>query len=1016
MAELKTNGELLAQKATELSVFRSINLLGIKSDIEKMLGQIGRGGIFDEYTKHDITHIDNMLILLERLIPKQTKEIMKQADWLLIVLSFYFHDLGMLVTRKEFEQRMSNTRFKDYYDEYNSDISNRESLKKLSTEQQERFIYQEYVRKNHGKRIADWLKKENEGEYDEEVVGIVQDLVKGLKSIFIHDLANVCASHMSDDLDNRDIYPVKQEYGMGEQESANVFYAALMLRTADMMHITDDRTPSVEFQIISPTNPVSQIEWAKQASVTSVSPKEQFDSEGNVDMEKQSDTLSVTGLFESHIGFFPLMDYLNYAREQLLVSYKLNEEVKKKYSSLYDFPWKDIDDTKVRAKDFERRQLSFTIDQHKILDLLVGETLYNNLTVSLREIAQNAIDAVKVRKYEQDEIGEKGYTPQVYVNWDPKERILIVTDNGIGMDMSVIENHLLKVGSSRYRDNDFIKKHQNFTSISRFGIGLLSCFLVADDVDILTCMNPAEKPLLLKVSKLHGKYLLKHGMESNSSQKLMDKVGTSIQLRIRPNIDFDPEKILHEWIMFPSCDFRYKSTDGEEKIIGFPDTKKLLESVAKSKGISVDGTNYRIVGINENGIDFSILMKKQKYIKEWSFVDYSSFMKDEKAEIEPCGLCIEGIRIDNNTPGFKLRYYTAIINLSGKNAPQTNVARTSINSLTQNHALGIIYKKYLEEINRQVETISQEYSKTWAATELPYILDGFTNDRRSDSRDILLNKNIFNEKLKEQKFYLIEHNQEREFCSLDNLKSYGHFWMIDSAAYTSAMNLIREIKSSNLSIIELLRTLYGEESLMLKDQDIVLNSHVFRNNLDNLLVDNFEPTELQIFEDVRWLNVKWEEKVDSKPSKWICPRNVYRGRRFDDGDSMYMFIQNDDSVKITSDKYEAIKNDFGIYILKGSEIHSYLHKFISEKDMSMGKNKSYVSAISSFICHQFNTLIRQDANWQNIINDYFNRTYASVFIKNLRQEVSFDELAKACSKSSFSLYTKSVWYRNWKNY
>ncbi len=42
--------------------------------------------------------------------------------------------------------------------------------------------------------------------------------------------------------------------------------------------------------------------------------------------------------------------------------------------------------------------MSFTIDQENILQLLVGHTLYNDSSVVVRELVQNAIDAVKLQK------------------------------------------------------------------------------------------------------------------------------------------------------------------------------------------------------------------------------------------------------------------------------------------------------------------------------------------------------------------------------------------------------------------------------------------------------------------------------------------------------------------------------------------------------------------------------------------------------------------------------------------
>lgn len=49
------------QKAEELPAFSGLKLIQIKRQLAEVLGLIGRNGVFDEYTKHDISHVDEML-------------------------------------------------------------------------------------------------------------------------------------------------------------------------------------------------------------------------------------------------------------------------------------------------------------------------------------------------------------------------------------------------------------------------------------------------------------------------------------------------------------------------------------------------------------------------------------------------------------------------------------------------------------------------------------------------------------------------------------------------------------------------------------------------------------------------------------------------------------------------------------------------------------------------------------------------------------------------------------------
>lgn len=1003
MADFNSKAEENALNACQIDAFRAINLRNIKDSIEAMLAMIGRDGIFDEYTKHSIHHVDKMLQLLDEvIITKATKAIMTDADWLLAVLSFYFHDLGMLVTKKEYENRMNNDEYKLYKNNYTKEKRNELSLFELADDCKDQFIFQEYVRENHGRRIADWLKGENTELYDQAVVDIVANMVQTLSPLFVNDLASICASHNDDDLDDVKKYPVKRAYGTSPNEMGNVFFIAILLRTADLLHITSDRTPTIEFRIISPTNPISQLEWAKQSSINAIYVKEKTNDEGNVDHTIQSDTFAITGYFKDYKGYFALMDYLAYARKELAKSYKLNEETKRRFAVPHDFPWRYIDDDGIETKDFERRQLSFSIDQQKTLDLLVGETLYNNLTVSLRELAQNAIDAVRVKKYE---IQDRDFIPQVNVAWNPNTRSLIIADNGTGMNMDIIENHLLKVGSSRYQDEDFKKQHPNYNSISRFGIGLLTCFLVADDVDILTQMQDAEKPLLLKISKLHGRYLLRRGVEDGSSLQLIGKTGTAIELKIRPEIDFNPESILKDWILIPNCKFTYHENDSI-KTIGYEDTHSYIEAVLKQHGIKIDEANYKIETIREEGVDFSILLKKNKYVNEWNFVEFSNVFGNQDINEVPCGLSIEGIRIDENTPGFKTTYYVAMINLSGQNAPQTNVARSSINSLTIDRALKTIYNQYLRVINKQIELLRKDYSITWASYELSYLLNGFLK-KSNNSGDILLDGKMFNQILQKQKYFLIEQGSTRELCSIEDLRNIKHFWLIDSVAHSSANNLLREISTSNYSVVALLKILYGTDHPMLKEIDVLLSSKRYNNSLDKILLDNFQATKILLFKEYRSLVIKWNV-VDRKLWKRIDLGRLDKYMH----EHAYMFLQDSQDVEIECPDYEGIKSEYGIFLFDNSKIHNYLIQIYARLNDGDEHNMYILNKLCAFIFECFNSSPILVENWKDTIDNYFNQRYISSFYKDLKNKIDIDELAKVCSQCSFNIYDKSRWYRD----
>lgn len=75
MAEFIADCEQLAYKATQnCEAFKGINLLSIKDKLTVILNNIGANGMFDEYTKHNITHVNGVLELVDKIITEDTKK------------------------------------------------------------------------------------------------------------------------------------------------------------------------------------------------------------------------------------------------------------------------------------------------------------------------------------------------------------------------------------------------------------------------------------------------------------------------------------------------------------------------------------------------------------------------------------------------------------------------------------------------------------------------------------------------------------------------------------------------------------------------------------------------------------------------------------------------------------------------------------------------------------------------------------------------------------------------------
>jgi molecular chaperone HtpG len=201
-----TFAEQQADKARDLPEFHGFSLPGFRGDLVEWLGLIGRvEGIFSTYTKHDISHIDSMLKMLDWLIPDQTKEQMTPADWLLAVLSIYLHDLGMFVTQGEFAHHRENDAFLRWFNGLRETKEGQDYLARpyrMTKAERERFFFQEFIRMGHAQRIREWVTGRHTTIWGDKVLTIanaIGQLLSALPVRFREYLGLICESHHLDD-------------------------------------------------------------------------------------------------------------------------------------------------------------------------------------------------------------------------------------------------------------------------------------------------------------------------------------------------------------------------------------------------------------------------------------------------------------------------------------------------------------------------------------------------------------------------------------------------------------------------------------------------------------------------------------------------------------------------------------------------------------------------------------------------------------------------------------------------
>lgn len=117
----------------------------------------------------------------------------------------------------------------------------------------------------------------------------------------------------------------------------------------------------------------------------------------------------------------------------------------------------------------------FQVDLRGVVDLL-SRHIYSSPRVYLRELLQNARDAITARREVDGAGGRITITP-----FTDDSGEFVLRDDGIGLTATEVADLLATVGRSSKRD---IFDMPRSDYLGQFGIGLLSCFMVADTIII----------------------------------------------------------------------------------------------------------------------------------------------------------------------------------------------------------------------------------------------------------------------------------------------------------------------------------------------------------------------------------------------------------------------------------------------------------------------------------------------------------------------------------------------------
>ncbi len=187
----------------------------------------------------------------------------------------------------------------------------------------------------------------------------------------------------------------------------------------------------------------------------------------------------------------------------------------------------------------------FGAETGKILNLMI-HSLYTNKDIFLRELISNSSDACDKLRYlaiENPSLISDNANFKILISYDKDKKILVIEDNGIGMNKEDLINNIGTIASSgteKFFDQMTGDKAKDMQLIGQFGVGFYACFMIADEVEVIS-KKAGEDKSFKWVSDGKNDYKISEIDDQNIVR------GTKISLHLKENMDeyLDSFRIKH---------------------------------------------------------------------------------------------------------------------------------------------------------------------------------------------------------------------------------------------------------------------------------------------------------------------------------------------------------------------------------------------------------------------------------------------------------------------------------------
>ncbi len=403
----------------------------------------------------------------------------------------------------------------------------------------------------------------------------------------------------------------------------------------------------------------------------------------------------------------------------------------------------------------------FKTESKRMLDLMIN-SIYTNREIFLRELISNASDAIDklyFRSLTDDSVQLKHDDFHIDVKIDKDNRLLTVSDNGIGMTEEELDKNLGTIAKSGSRQFSAENETdgQDVDIIGQFGVGFYAAFMVADRVEVVSRAFGADKAYRWQSSGADG-YTI------TEAQK--DGVGTDVILHIKentPEAEYDEfletytisslVKKYSDYIRFPiQMDMEHsRKKEGSEDEYETYTVRETVNSMVplwkKAKGEITEEEYEKFYQERFHAYDKPLRVIHQKAEGTTSYqallfipekADYNYYSKNFEKGL---ALYSSGVKIMDKCADLLPDYFSFVKGVVDSEDLTLNISRETLQQDRQIKVIArALEKKIKKELADMLEKDREKYELFWKAfgLQLKYALYSTIGGERELLEDLLL--------------------------------------------------------------------------------------------------------------------------------------------------------------------------------------------------------------------------------------------------------------------------------------